>query len=131
PLAERRDGGGRRRGWLVRGNGRFEIDGPIDPAVFDSLVEMTGGEMKFVDELVDTYLDDGAQQIAALETALAAGGGEELVRPAHSLKSNSLNIGAMTLGGLCRDLEEIARTGAVPDAAERVDAITSGFERVR
>jgi len=27
---------------------------PIDPAVFAGLVEMTGGEMDFVDELVDT-----------------------------------------------------------------------------
>lgn len=115
----------------MSGDGRFEIGGSIDPDVFDSLVEMTGGEMEFVDELVDTYLDDGAQQVAALQTALAAGGGEELVRPAHSLKSNSLNIGAMTLGGLCRELEEIARTGAVPAAAARVDAIAAGFAEVR
>ena len=115
----------------MSGDGRFEIGGPIDPAVFDSLVEMTGGEMEFVDELVDTYLDDGAQQIAALETGLAAGGGSELVRPAHSLKSNSLNIGAMTLGGLCRELEEIARTGTVPDAGDRIEAIATEFAGVR
>ena len=104
---------------------------PIDRAVFDGLVEMTGGEMAFVDELVDTYLEDGREQIAALRDAVAATDTAALVRPAHSLKSNSLNLGAMTLGEQCRELEELARSGAVPDAAGRVDAIATGFAEVR
>jgi HPt (histidine-containing phosphotransfer) domain-containing protein len=104
---------------------------PIDRDVFDALVDMTGGEMEFVDELVDTYLDDGQQQVAALHDAIATGDTAALVRPAHSLKSNSLNVGAMELGGLCRELEEIARSGAVPDAAGRVAAIDAGFAGVR
>jgi HPt (histidine-containing phosphotransfer) domain-containing protein len=102
-------------------------DGPIDAAVFANLVEMTGGEMDFVDELVDTYLEDGRRQIDALHAAVAAGDVEALVRPAHSLKSGSLNVGAMTLGALCREVEEAARSGAVPDAAEQINAIASGF----
>jgi HPt (histidine-containing phosphotransfer) domain-containing protein len=104
---------------------------PIDRDVFDALVEMTGGEMEFVDELVDTYLDDAKQQIAALRDAVAAGDVAGLVRPAHSMKSNSLNVGALELGGLCRELEEMARSGDVPDAADRVAAIDEGFASVR
>jgi HPt (histidine-containing phosphotransfer) domain-containing protein len=104
---------------------------PIDRAAFDALVDMTGGEMDFVDELVDTYVEDGQQQIAALGDAIAAGDTAALVRPAHSLKSNSLNVGAMDLGELCRELEERARRGDVPDAAERVAAIDAGFAAVR
>lgn len=105
---------------------------PIDPAVFANLVEMTGGEMDFVDELVDTFLEDGDRQIGALQAAVAGGDGDALVRPAHSLKSGSLNVGAMHLGGLCRELEEAARsTGAVPDVADRVTAIASAFAEVR
>jgi HPt (histidine-containing phosphotransfer) domain-containing protein len=115
----------------LSGDGRFEIGGPIDPTVFDSLVEMTGGEMEFVDELVDTFLEDGRNQIAAMRVAFAEGDTERLGRAAHSLKTGCLNIGAMDLGATCRSLEEAARAGAVPDAAERIDAITSGFEDVR
>jgi two-component system sensor histidine kinase BarA len=104
----------------------------IDPATFAALVEMTGGEMDFVDELVDTFLEDGAAQVAALEAAIAAGGApESLVRPAHSLKSSSLNVGALGLGELSRQLEEAARTGAVADAADRVAAIAMAFDDVR
>ena len=104
----------------------------IDRAAFDRLVEMTGGEMDFVDELVDTYLEDGAAQVAALEAAVAAGGApDDLVRPAHSLKSSSLNVGAVRLGGICRELEEAARSGTLVDAAERVTAIVTGFDDAR
>jgi HPt (histidine-containing phosphotransfer) domain-containing protein len=101
---------------------------PIDPAVFANLVEMTGGEMDFVDELVDTFLEDGRRQVDALHAALASGDVEALIRPAHSLKTGSLNVGAMRLGGLCRELEETARAaGGVPDAADRVMAITAAL----
>jgi HPt (histidine-containing phosphotransfer) domain-containing protein len=107
-------------------------DDPIDPVVFANLVEMTGGEMDFVDELVDTFLEDGRGQLDALQAAVAAGDVDGLIRPAHSLKSGGLNVGAMHLGGLCRELEEAARsTGAVPAAEDRVTAITSAFADVR
>lgn len=104
---------------------------PIDPAVFANLVEMTGGEMDFVDELVDTFLEDGARQIAKMGEAATAGDVERLGRAAHSLKSGSLNIGAMELGAICRSLEEAARAGAVPDADEQVTAIAHGFAAAR
>lgn len=104
---------------------------PIDRATFERLLEMTGSDLEFLDELVDTYLDDGATQIAALEAAVAAGSVEELVRPAHSLKGSSLNIGALRLGELSRGLEEAARGGAADDAARAVTEIAAAFAEAR
>ena len=104
---------------------------PIDPEVFAGLVEMTGGEMDFVDELVDTFLEDGRNQIDGMRAALTDGDLERLGRAAHSLKSGALNVGAMDLGATCRSLEEAARAGEVPDAAARIDAIAAGFDAVR
>ncbi|HET7030332.1 MAG TPA: Hpt domain-containing protein [Candidatus Limnocylindrales bacterium] len=103
----------------------------IDQAAFDRLVEMTGGELEFVDELVDTYLEDGAQIVEQLRDAAARGSIAELVRPVHSLKSSSLNVGALRLGEQCRSLEEAARNGAVPQAAEWAERIASGFDDAR
>ncbi|HEV7810956.1 MAG TPA: Hpt domain-containing protein [Candidatus Limnocylindrales bacterium] len=104
---------------------------PIDAATFGKLVEMTGGDLEFVDELVDTYLQDGASQIAALEAGAAAGDIDALVRPAHSLKSSSLNLGALVVGELARGLEEAARTGDASDAADQVRAIADAFAAAR
>jgi HPt (histidine-containing phosphotransfer) domain-containing protein len=103
---------------------------PIDAATFADLLEMTGGDLAFVDDLVDTYLEEGAGLVAALEAG-SAGPADGLVRPAHSLKSSSLNVGALDLGGQCRELEEAARSGPVPDAGERIAAIAAGFAEVR
>ena len=103
----------------------------IDPDAFARLVEMTGGEMDFVDELVDTYLDDGAQILEQLRDAAGRGAVADLVRPVHSLKSSSLNVGALRLGEQCRTLEEAARSGGVPHAPEWVERIATGFDDVR
>jgi HPt (histidine-containing phosphotransfer) domain-containing protein len=102
-------------------------DAPIDAAVFANLVEMTGGEMDFVDELVDTFLEDGRNQLAAMRGAAAAGDLETLARAAHSMKSGSLNIGAIELGALCRAVEEDGRSGALPDPDARIAAIDVAF----
>jgi HPt (histidine-containing phosphotransfer) domain-containing protein len=104
---------------------------PIDAAAFANLLDMTGGDQAFVDELVDTYLEEGDNLVDALGAAAAAGSVEELIRPAHSLKSSSLNVGALELGELCRSLEEDARPGAVDDPIERAEAIRLGFADAR
>ncbi|MEO5940434.1 MAG: Hpt domain-containing protein [Candidatus Limnocylindrales bacterium] len=104
---------------------------PIDAPTFASLVEMTGGEMDFVDELVDTYLEDGANQLATMRAALDSGDLEALTRAAHSMKSGSLNVGALELGSLCRALEEAGRGGSVADGADRVAEIEAGFGAAR
>ena len=107
------------------------IDLPIDRAVFDALVQMTGGDMDFVDELVHTFLEDGIEQVGALRAAVAASDMAALGRPAHSLKSSSFNLGAMELGELCKELEQLARLNVVVDAPARVDSIAAGFDRAR
>jgi HPt (histidine-containing phosphotransfer) domain-containing protein len=103
----------------------------IDEATFANLLEMTGGDMEFVDELVDTYLADGEGQVETLREAAARSDAADLVRPAHSLKSSSLNVGALRLGELARSLEETARGGAVADAEDRVETIAVAFADAR
>jgi len=103
----------------------------VDPATFERLLDMAGGDRAFVDELVDTYLDDGAAQVEALRGAAAAGDAAAIVRPAHTLKSSSATVGALALADLCRQLEADGRAGAVPDAAERTAAVAEAFGAAR
>jgi len=82
----------------------------LDPGALDRLLEMTGGDPSFVDELIETFLE---------------------VRPAHSLKSNCASVGAVRLAELARDLEADARGGAVPDAQSRVATLFGELASVR
>ncbi|HET7169985.1 MAG TPA: Hpt domain-containing protein [Candidatus Limnocylindrales bacterium] len=103
----------------------------LDPAAMERLLEITGGDIEFVDELVDTFIDDATTQLDGLRAAVADGDAATAVRPAHSLKSNSVNVGATTLAELCRALEADGRAGTVPDLPGRVAAIDIEFAAVR
>ena len=104
---------------------------PIDAATMANLLEITGGDQGFVDELVDTYIAEGARIVGELVAAAEAGVVADLVRPAHSLKSSSMNVGALELGELCRRLEQDALGGTVDDPLERAAEITTAFEEAR
>jgi histidine phosphotransfer protein HptB len=103
----------------------------LDPVAFERLLDITGGDLEFVDELVDTYLEDAVVQVAALRDAAGTGVIADLVRPAHSLKSGSDNVGAPALTTMCRALEAEARTGTVADVPGTVERIATEFDAVR
>ena len=103
----------------------------FDQAAFDHLLEITGNDLEFVDELIDTYLADASVQLEAMQAAASSGDAAALVRPAHSLKSSSANVGAMALADICRALEAAAQTGDVPDAQEQVADCDRAFADAR
>ena len=105
--------------------------GAIDEATYAGLVAMTGGDLEFIDELIDTYFADAADQLAALDDALAGGDVAALTRPAPSLKSSSANVGALRLSELGRTLEEGSRNGTLPDAPALVAAARHEIAAVR
>jgi len=103
----------------------------LDPAALAHLLEITGGDVEFVDELIDTYLEDAIVQLDAMRQAADEGDSAAMVRPAHSLKSNSANVGATALTELCRSLETDGRSGSVADAVGRVRDCEQAFADVR
>jgi HPt (histidine-containing phosphotransfer) domain-containing protein len=108
-----------------------DAGGPIDWGTYDALLKMTGDDHEFVDDLIDTYLSDAVDQLAALDAAIGAADAAALTRPAHSLKSSSVNVGALDLGRVGRELEEQGRDGRLEGAAERVSHAHHQFEGVR
>jgi HPt (histidine-containing phosphotransfer) domain-containing protein len=109
----------------------MESDRAVDPAGLERLLEITGNDPEFLAELVETFLEDAVGQLEEMRRAVAAGSDADLVRPAHSLKTNSASVGAERLSSLCRSLEVDARLDAVDAAADRVAEAAEEFERVR
>jgi HPt (histidine-containing phosphotransfer) domain-containing protein len=103
---------------------------PIDAATVARLLDSVGGDASFVDELVDAYLGDAPVHLTAIGTAIAAGSSEDLVRPAHTLKSSSATVGALGLSAVARELELNARAGSLDGAAERHATATAEYARV-
>jgi HPt (histidine-containing phosphotransfer) domain-containing protein len=89
-------------------------DQPIlDVAVLTELLESTGDDVEFVRDLLDTYLAETPEHMAAIRQALEADDAAALVRPAHTLKSSSATLGAMRLSAIGRDLEVAGRSGSL------------------
>jgi two-component system, sensor histidine kinase and response regulator len=102
----------------------------LDEAVLGALRDSVGGDDAFVSDLVETYLSDGRDQLAAIEAAVGAGDAAALVRPAHTLKSASLTVGAIRLGELGRTLEQRGRGEELDGAAAIVAEAREEWEQV-
>ena len=90
----------------------------LDLTVLAALLDSVGGDEAFVADLVETYLSDGEDQLAAIAEAVRSGQAEGLVRDAHTLKSSSRTVGANRLGELSRQIEMLGRSGSTTGAAE-------------
>ncbi len=99
----------------------------VDPAVFDALCELMGEGLP---DLVAAYAASARAHLAALRAALAREDAAAMMRPAHTLKSSSANLGASALTALAGQLEAQARAGRIEGAAALVDRVDAALQRV-
>lgn len=84
---------------------------PIDPAVIQGLRELGGDdEPGLLAELIEIFLEDAPERMKDITEGLATGDVGRVERGAHTLKSSSANVGALSLSELCRKIVESART---------------------
>ena len=103
------------------------MESAIDSARFAELQDTTGAD--FVAELIDAFLQEGPGMLAELRGARVDGAADRFRRAAHSLKSNGLAFGALTLAAMARDLE---LAGLDPDATRdeaRLTALQAELDR--
>jgi HPt (histidine-containing phosphotransfer) domain-containing protein len=106
-------------------------DPALDPRVLAELANMQrNGRPGFMDRVITLYLQTAAELIADLEAASAFDELAMLHRASHTLKPCSATVGALSLAALCETLEQMARSGSVPDPAARVAAIAEEYKRV-
>ena len=105
--------------------------GPIDPAALAAYRDFLGeADPGFVARLIGIYLEDLAEQLAALAAATSAAQMSTLAASAHRLKGGSANIGAHRLAALCAEIEQAARAGDGARAAELLAAVSTEADRV-
>ena len=104
------------------------LGAPIDAGVIQDLLEVMGDEFT---DLVRVYLEDAPKSVSQLERAAMSGALDGLVAPAHSLKSTSANLGALSLSEMAKRIEHGARSGGLPgEAVLLVAELGNEFQRV-
>ncbi len=102
----------------------------LDQAAIANLLDMASGDAGFVDELVDAFLSDVPRELDTVRSALASGDAAAIVRPAHTIKGMSLNIGAGRVTEAARRLEEDARAGSLGSGPEVLAALEEALNEV-
>jgi HPt (histidine-containing phosphotransfer) domain-containing protein len=102
----------------------------VDEGVLRALLDDMGGDAEVVKELVQSYLEEAPRLLAEARDALAKADAPTVQRAVHTLKSTSATFGALALAESSKALEQAARTGKLPSAAQLADLETQ-FAAVR
>ena len=103
----------------------------LDEAVLDELFDaVAGGMPDVVQELIDTFVEDGRGHLERLEQALESGDARLAVLSVHSLKSSGGTFGAYKLASLAAEWEAQARRGELNQVRDRLAALRAAFEEV-
>ena len=100
-------------------------------AALDHLNEMIGNDRAIMRELIEEYLSHTAETIEGIKTNLEAREDEVVTRLAHSLKSTSGQLGAVTLQGMFLKLEKMDKNEAFTNMDTVLGELTSEFDIVR
>jgi HPt (histidine-containing phosphotransfer) domain-containing protein len=113
------------------GQGRESSASAIDQSVLDVIRDMEDeDDPDMLAEIVGLYLGRAPELLQALQEAVATRDAEPLRIAAHTLKSSSANVGARALADLCRELEELGRSGSLDNAASKLSLVYDEYRRV-
>lgn len=101
----------------------------VEPAALERLNRIGGQE--FLLEMIELFLENGPQRLAAARAAFDAGDYPALYRAAHSLKSTAGNLGARGLQTTAERVEGLAADETVQGVPALLVELSDGFERVR
>ena len=101
----------------------------IDQATFEELKEMSGAD--FINELIDTFLEDAPKLIEEMRTALVVNNADTFRRAAHSMKSNAATFGASQLSALAKELELLGKENKLHETRDKLMALEAAFASVR
>ncbi|HEY9749941.1 MAG TPA: response regulator [Allocoleopsis sp.] len=108
----------------------------LDNKAIAALLEMLGeNAAEHLAVVIHHYLEDAPQLISQIVTAVDQRDATALRHAAHTLKSISATLGAVTLAQLCQELEAIGRTGMMATdwqiSLPQLQHLEAEYERVK
>ncbi|MCT7959016.1 PAS domain S-box protein [Laspinema palackyanum] len=108
-----------------------EGEAVLDRQILDSLRDMAGPKAAaMLSLIIGNYLEDAPERLQEIREAVAQGNPEGLRQSAHSLRSSSANLGALTLANLLKELENLGRAGTTANAPALLTQVEKEYENV-
>ena len=100
---------------------------PID---LPGLRDLTGGDVEFAADLVQSYVNSSAELLRKIRDCHVRGDRQQLARAAHQLAGASANVYAGPLRDLCSSLECGAETLTVGQLEQHIAEVRAELARV-
>jgi signal transduction histidine kinase/DNA-binding response OmpR family regulator/pSer/pThr/pTyr-binding forkhead associated (FHA) protein/HPt (histidine-containing phosphotransfer) domain-containing protein len=116
-----------------RGDEREQLkhDEVLDRRVLKSIRNMAGTKAEsLVAELIAIYLEDSPQLLHLIREAVLTDNPDSLRRSAHTLRSSSASLGSINLSKLCKELENLGRSGTTIGAVEQLEQLEVEYKRM-
>jgi HPt (histidine-containing phosphotransfer) domain-containing protein len=97
----------------------------------ERLLDFTDNTPEGLRELVDLYLSQTAEQLGALEAAIASRNAQEARRLAHSCAGASATCGMRRLAPVLREIERLSLEGALAETGKLASDAMREFENIR
>ena len=97
----------------------------IDQTTFEELKQMSGED--FINELIDTFLEDAPNMIAEMKSALESKDADTFRRAAHSMKSNAATFGANDLSALAKELEMLGKDNKLNETGDKLQSMEEAY----
>ena len=111
-----------------------------EPPASDSIIDQTilrricalekGGSANLLSKVITRYLTDSTTRLQRLREAIDSMDASAVQERAHSLKSSSANLGALTLSAFLKELEMMGRMNSLQNAQELFLKIETEYRAV-
>ena len=88
----------------------------LDLNVINSLRQLAGAKAReLLTKIANQYFEDSPERLKAIAQAIEIKDTEALRKAAHGFRSSSANLGAVIIAERCKELENMARAGEMPE----------------
>ncbi|NEQ40639.1 MAG: response regulator [Okeania sp. SIO3I5] len=101
----------------------------LDVTILESIISMGGKEL--LGEIINDYLNFAPTRLAAIRGAIATNDPNQLGITAHVLRSSSANLGGVTVGKICNQLENLGYENTTMGAAEIFPVLEVEYEQFK
>ena len=105
---------------------------PVDISMFAEMLGMDNEDAEeMLPELVELFLEDSAEQLDSMVTAVNSQDFDLLRGAAHKMKGGSASVAAVPLSKVCGELEHMGISQSLDGAQEQIDLAKAEFNRLK
>jgi len=105
--------------------------GSIDVSALKEYFPYEGEDIKMVIDLAKEFLIDTGERLRQLQASIQQADADSLCKIAHTLKGASQTFGAKNFSIMCKDLEQMGKSGSLAGAVEEFTKAQAEYEHIQ